>query len=104
MSDTPMAEEKEVPQETMGGGGVSLININIQTNWVRTTTTIKKDVLDDIKRRGWKISEIISLGYMVRIEQHSLIERMDEMEKQAKVSQIRIERLYKRLEDKNASI
>lgn len=33
---------------------------------VMTSTTIREDIFDDIKKNGWKVSELVTLGYEVR--------------------------------------
>jgi hypothetical protein len=86
--------------EIRGREGMEEFDINDVL--VTTSTTIRKKVWEDIRRRGWKVSDLVLTGYELRINNHSVIDKIDELEKQNRTFQSRLERIYSKYHELKA--
>lgn len=64
---------------------------------IQISTTVKTELLAQIKEHGYKVSELIKLGFLAKKNNPQLLERVKNSEKETETLQNSIKRLQARL-------
>jgi len=64
---------------------------------ITTSTTIRREIYDRIKKEGWKVSELVRLGVCAKEQNPQLIQRIKELEAENSKISAKLQTYAKRL-------